>query len=145
MRGLDRRGRALLWLFLLASVGNLVELLLLEHFDSATQWLPLALLAVGATAAAVLLVAPEAAAPRRAWTPLMALYVATGPIGVFLHLKGNLEFELELDGALTGWALWRETVMGATPALAPGAMLVLGVLGWLALRPAAGGTVSAAE
>ncbi|HSM35714.1 MAG TPA: hypothetical protein VK837_04880 [Longimicrobiales bacterium] len=74
------------------------------------------------------------------WHGLLALYVLAGPVGIFLHLKGNKEFELELNAGLRGFALWRDTLMGATPALAPGAMTLLGVIGWLATRrgPASG-------
>jgi hypothetical protein len=149
----DSRGRALLALFLFGSGGSLAELVLLEHVDSATQWVPLALLAAGVLASGALLVLARGAAhvsqpgtsvpanrPRfvrakGAWTLLLALYVVAGPIGITLHLKGNLEFERELDATLGGFALWREVLMGATPALAPGAMTLLGIVGWLATRP----------
>jgi hypothetical protein len=132
--------RVLLAVFLFGSAGNLAELLLLEHVDSAVQWLPLALLAAGTGAAAWLLLAGRRASPvagptaLRVWHGLLALYVLAGPVGIFLHLKGNREFELELDAGLRGFALWRDTLMGATPALAPGAMTLLGVIGWLATR-----------
>lgn len=135
MRAVDARGRALLALFLVGSVGALAELLLLEHVEEAFQWAPVTLLTVGSVAAGSLLLAPRLPPARRIWTPLMALYVAAGPIGVYLHVRSNLAFELELDAPLTGFALWRETLMGATPSLAPGTMTLLGLLGWLALRP----------
>jgi hypothetical protein len=59
----------------------------------------------------------------------MLLCVAAGLVGVFLHYRGNVEFELEREPLLRGLALFREAVRGATPALAPGAMAQLGLLG----------------
>ena len=49
--------------------------------------------------------------------------------GFVLHFKGNLEFELERDSGLAGIALVWKVLRGATPALAPGALVQLGLLG----------------
>ena len=120
--------RILLALVVLGSVGLLVELGLLEHFDSATQWIPLALLvvAVGAAIAAGLRHSPGTV---RFFQVVMALCVVAGVIGVFLHYQGNVEFELERDGSLRGLRLFWEAIRGATPSLAPGALCQLGLLG----------------
>ena len=59
----------------------------------------------------------------------MALFVIAGVAGLVLHYKGNVEFELEMYPSLSGWELFREAVTGATPALAPGTMIQLGLLG----------------
>ena len=48
-----------------------------------------------------------------------------------VHYRGNAEFELEMDASLGGWQLFLESVHGATPALAPAAMMHLGLLGLL--------------
>lgn len=125
--------RQLLGLFVLGSAGTLVELLLLEHVESLTQWVPLALLALGMASGGVLFWHPRAAL-RRAWGAIMALYAAAGAAGVVLHLWDNLGFERELDPGSSGFRLVKETFMGATPAFAPAAMVLLGALGWLALR-----------
>jgi hypothetical protein len=50
-------------------------------------------------------------------------------VGTFLHYRGNVEFELELTPGIRGLALFREAITGATPALAPGAMIVVGLVG----------------
>lgn len=58
--------------------------------------------------------------------------------------QGNVEFELEMYPDLSGWKLFRDSMMGATPALAPGAMVQIGLVGlaWTfrhpAFKPAAG-------
>jgi hypothetical protein len=59
----------------------------------------------------------------------MGLYVAAGVLGVYLHLRGNFEFERERDPSLGGSALLWEAMRGATPALAPGALAQLGLVG----------------
>ena len=62
-----------------------------------------------------------------AW--LMILFVISGCVGLYQHYQGNLEFELEMNASRHGWELVWETLKGATPALAPGMMLYLGLLG----------------
>jgi len=118
----------LLALVFLGAAGLLVELGLLEHFDSVTQWIPLALLVVvlGATGAVYVRCGPGTV---RFFQGVMALCVVTGVIGVYLHYRGNVEFELERDGSLHGLHLFWEAIRGATPALAPGALSQLGLLG----------------
>jgi hypothetical protein len=50
-------------------------------------------------------------------------------IGMGLHQSANAEFEQEMDPSLTGMKLFRESLSGATPALAPGTMIQLGLIG----------------
>jgi hypothetical protein len=118
-------------------VGTLAELLLLEHFEDAWQWAPIALLA------AALLTMGWHALERgpvslNVLRVLMVLCVASGLVGVLLHYRGNVEFELEMYPDLSGWKLFKDAMMGATPALAPGAMLQIGLIGlaWTFRHPA---------
>lgn len=122
--------RLLTGVVLLGTVGLGAELLLLEHWDSPWQWAPLALLAaaLGATLAAWRRPAP---ATLRVLRAVMAVCVAAGVLGVWLHYDGNAEFERESDPTIGGLALVQAAVTGATPALAPGALAQLGLLGLL--------------
>jgi hypothetical protein len=138
---MNRRVRR--WLaatFVLASLGTAAELLLLEHTERAVQWAPLALIA-----AALLVLAWHAAAPSRAsvraFQAAMILFAAAGAVGATLHYRGNVEFEKEMHPDAGAWTLFRGAMMGATPALAPGTMVLLGSIGLLfAYRhPAASG------
>jgi hypothetical protein len=121
--------RRLLLALVLAGAGGLaLELLLLEHYDSPWQWAPLALLALVLLVGGALVARPG---PRllRTFRGLMALCAAAGVLGVYLHFRGNVEFELEGDPSRGGLVLFWEAVRGATPALAPGALSQLGLLG----------------
>lgn len=109
-------------------VGILVELLLLEHTDGFWQQVPLYLLGAG-VAALVFHLVNRRSASVRVLQVTMLLFILSGVIGVILHYKGNVEFELEMNAAAKGFQLFREAMMGATPALAPGTMIQLGVLG----------------
>jgi hypothetical protein len=62
---------------------------------------------------------------------IMLLSVASGALGSLLHYRGNVEFEIESTPGLSGFDLFKESVTGATPALAPGTMILLGALGLL--------------
>ena len=81
----------------------------------------------------------------RALQIAMALFVAAGALGVGLHYDGNVEFELEITPAMSGFELVREALTGATPVLAPGAMALLGLIGFAHAyrhpRVMSGGTV----
>lgn len=130
--------RTLLLITLIVSlVGTIAELLLLEHFEDAWQWAPIVLLA----AALVTLGwhgLDRGAASLNVLRVLMVLCIASGALGVFLHYRGNVEFELEMYPDLSGWKLFKDVMMGATPALAPGAMVQIGLVGlaWMFRHPA---------
>ena len=59
----------------------------------------------------------------------MVMLVLSGFVGLWLHYQGNTEFEREMYPTLNGFELFRESLTGATPTLAPGTMLELGFLG----------------
>ena len=130
--------RKLLLLTLVVSlVGTLAEPLLLEHFEDAWQWTPIVLL--GAALAVLAWHGLErGAASLNVLRGLMVLSMLSGLVGLLLHYKGNVEFELEMYPDLAGWKLFKEAMMGATPALAPGAMMQIGLVGlaWTFRHPA---------
>jgi hypothetical protein len=122
--------RVILIILLVGMVGILTELILLEHFEDVLQIIPLVLIGFG-----LLSLGWHARSPHRSSTrvlrAIMVLFLVSGVLGVFLHYRGNLEFERERRPQAGAWTLFREAMMGATPALAPGAMIQLGLLGLL--------------
>lgn len=125
----DSARRILLAILLLGVLGIVAELLLLNHIEDLTQWIPLGLAA--ATLLLSLLVALKpTSAGIRLFQLVMVLLIISGGVGMYLHLAANMEFQLEMDPALTGFALFRKSIVAkAPPALAPGAMMQLGLLG----------------
>ena len=116
---------------LLFGIGGVaLELLLLEHFEDPWQWAPIALLTVGFASSGILWIRPGPATIR-VHQALMGAYLIVGALGVYLHLRANLEFELELRPSMAGMELVMESLKGAMPALAPAAMVQLGLLGLL--------------
>jgi hypothetical protein len=122
--------RLALWLLIFGEAVILLELWLLGHYEDVWQWTPLALLSAGLIACAWIARRPGPVS-LRTFEWLMAAHVAAGAGGLFLHLKANVEFEMELHPDNAGWPLIQETLTGAIPALAPGAMFQLGLLGML--------------
>lgn len=121
--------RRLVLLILIVGVGGMgTELLLLGHVDGALQIAPVVLLGVGLLTLVWHAVAPGAASVR-AVQATMALLVISGALGVVLHYRGNVEFELEMYPSLSGLELVGKTLTGATPVLAPGSMTMLGLVG----------------
>jgi hypothetical protein len=115
-------------LFLIGTLGTGVELLLLGHTEDVWQISPLGLMAVGLFTW-TWFVAGGGRTVGRGFQVVMGLLVLSGVIGLWLHYRANVEFELEMYPSLAGVKLWWEAARGATPALAPGAMLELGLLG----------------
>jgi hypothetical protein len=113
----------------LGMVGLLAELLLIAHYEDATQWIPLVVLAAGLVALAIDL------ALARGWTQLlvqltMVLVVASGALGIYFHFHGSREFQLEMDPQMRGTTLvWHVMRAKSPPTLAPGSMVQLGILG----------------
>ena len=105
-------------------------LLLLEHYDSAWKLAPLVILVPTLISGVTVWIRPSAKTVK-AFRAVMASCIVTGLAGLILHYKGNLEFALERDSSLTGVSLLWKGLRGATPALAPGALTQLGLLGLL--------------
>ena len=60
----------------------------------------------------------------------MGLFLIAGVAGIALHYQSSMEFKLETNASLSGWALFWAVMSAKTPpALAPGAMIQLGLLG----------------
>jgi hypothetical protein len=109
-------------------VGTISELILLGHFDEPAQWIPVVALSL-AVPILIWHAASPSAATLRTLKALMAAFIAFGVVGIGLHYDGNVEFERELNPRERGWTFLRKTVAGATPVLAPGSMVLLGLIG----------------
>ena len=109
-------------------VGTSGELILLRHIDKPAQWIPLVFL-VAASPVLIWHASSPGVASVRTLQALMLAFIALGVLGVGLHYNGNVEFQRELNPSERGWTFVRKTVAGATPVLAPGSMVLLGLVG----------------
>jgi disulfide bond formation protein DsbB len=89
---------------------------------------PLLTLGLGLIAAIALAVRPSPATVR-IFRVVMVLFIVAALAGLNFHYTGNAEFELEMYPSMRGMELFRESMTGATPALAPGMLGQLGLLG----------------
>jgi hypothetical protein len=123
--------RVLLLIVMISSAGTFAELILLEHTEEFYQLIPVVLLPVTTISALLVFIKP------RRWSinflrTVLLLCLISSVVGIVLHYIGNTEFELERKSDLQGWALFSKSMMGATPALAPGSMAQLSLIGLLA-------------
>jgi hypothetical protein len=125
----DAARRILLAILIIGIAGLSLELWLLAHVEDAYQLIPLVLNGAGLLMAALVATRPSAGTIRL-FQSMMLLMIASGVLGVWLHYQATTEFQLEMDPSLTGWALFRKAIVAkAPPALAPGAMIQLGLVG----------------
>jgi hypothetical protein len=118
----------LLIILVLGLIGVLSELLLLEHTEDPWQRVPIFLL-IGSLIIAGWHLVERKALSVRFLQGAMALFVISGALGLLLHFRGNVAFELEMQPSARGWPLIWAALRGATPALAPGTMVQLGLIG----------------
>jgi hypothetical protein len=125
----DAARRILLGILLLGVIGVMAELLLLAHTEDATQWIPIALGGATLVLSAVVAVRPSRGSIRL-FQVVMLLMIVSGAVGMYLHLRANMEFQLEMDATLKGFDLFKKSIVAkAPPALAPGSMAQLGLIG----------------
>jgi len=121
--------RLLLLLLCLGLAGSATELVLLKHYEDGWMLVPFVAIALALAAAAWRLVRPGPGSVlglRLAMVPL----IVGGGLGVLLHYNGGLEFQADMDPTLSHWQLfWKVVHMQAPPALAPGLLVQLGLLG----------------
>ena len=101
-----------------------------SHTEQLWQLVPLFLMGGGSLVLAWCLARRDRTS-LRVFRAVMVLFISSGVLGVYLHLRGNVEFELEMRPSLAGSDLAIEALQGAMPALAPGTLLQLGLLGLL--------------
>lgn len=124
--------RLLLGILLLGLVGTATELLLIGHDENAWQVVPLVALAMAMLASLGMAATRFRSATQatRLFRTAMALLLLSGVMGSVLHYRANMEFKREMDPSLTGFALFSSVVQAqAPPALAPGSMVLLGLIG----------------
>ena len=119
----------LLAILLLGLVGSGAELLLLNHVESLLQWIPVVLILLSFVILGWHAVR-RTSASTRAIQGTMVAFIAAGLAGFYFHYQGSAEFKLESNPSLAGWQLFWEAIRGkAPPALAPGVMIQLGLIG----------------
>ncbi|MFT6136572.1 MAG: hypothetical protein ACJAZM_003077 [Cyclobacteriaceae bacterium] len=116
------------WLLLINVIGVAAELYLIDHIESVQQWIPMVVLFAVLTST-VLINLNRSRAAQQVFLISMGAAVCSGIVGIYFHLIGNLEFVMELYPSATKEVLFLKTVKGATPVLAPGAMVGIGLLG----------------
>ncbi len=125
----DTARNLLLGIFLIGAAGIATELSLLGHYEDRDQFIPLGLSALGVVTLVAAAIKPAPITVRFAQAAML-LMAASGLLGVWFHYQATTEFQLEMDASLRGWALFRKAIVAkAPPALAPGAMIQLGLIG----------------
>lgn len=126
---MDRMRLMLFGVLLLGIVGIWAELLLTSHTGDFWQKVPLALLSAAAPLIVITALRPAG------WAVLltrlvMVLFMLAGILGTYFHYESNAGFALELTPGLSGFALIADAFTRSTPPpLAPGTMIMLGLLG----------------
>lgn len=112
------------FLLMLAAViyaGVPVELYFAEHTEEQYQKIPFILCGIGLVVVGVVLIYPRRYTlwPARLW---MVIIAAGGLLGMYFHLNGNFEFELEIRPNATHSDVLMDALRGANPLLAPGVL-----------------------
>ena len=121
--------RLILALLTFGLSATIVDLFGLAHYEEAWQIVPIAFISLSLL---IVLwhVATGSSASLLTLRMLMPMLIIVGLVGVFLHLKGSYAFQIEANPDLAGWAMLKKLLRAkAPPALAPGVMVQLGLLG----------------
>lgn len=130
-RTLDGVRALLLAVLAFGLTGTAVDLFLLEHYEDVWQAPPLVAVILGLVTVAWCWRSGSAAAVR-ALRLVMAVCLLTGAAGLAWHYQANVEFQREMDPSIGGWPLAVKAIRAkAPPALAPAAMIQIGLLGLL--------------
>jgi hypothetical protein len=125
---LESLRRGLLAILAFGELGITIELFLIGHTKDAWEWSPILLLFLALAVTAALWYRASRGIVRT-FQITMLLFFLSGAVGLYLHYRGNVEFELEMYPTLTGLPLIWQSLTGATPTLAPGTMLLLSLIG----------------
>jgi hypothetical protein len=122
---------AIMGVLLLGIAGTVIELVLLQHYETDTplQFLPLILIAAG-VAAIIWQLARPSTTTLMTLQIVMALFVLSSFVGFLAHFAGSAEFVLDQNPDAGTWEILAKALHAkAPPLLAPGMMMQLGLLG----------------
>lgn len=110
--------------------GILIELYLLGHYEDRSQLIPV--LITGASLILVIVVSfRKTVFTLGLFKAALILAGLSGVYGTYLHLQANFEFEQDMTPTAGTLELLTKSLSGALPALAPGSMIVLAMIGYL--------------
>jgi amino acid transporter len=118
----------LLAILVIGLVGTEAELFLLKHTDGWQALLPVVIIGVSLVVLAWIGLRQSAVA-LQVFRVLMLGFVVVGAVGVLWHYQANTAFEVEMNPSLGGSELFQMALAGATPTLAPGTFVQLGLVG----------------
>jgi hypothetical protein len=113
----------------IGTLGILGELLLLEHYRFDSQWIAVTLTVLTGVCSVTLVFNLNARVMRVVQLALL-LVVLGSAFGVLEHVKTNYD-RMEKGSNVSGLSLIWQALKGSAPALAPGALAQLGLLGLL--------------
>jgi multisubunit Na+/H+ antiporter MnhB subunit len=123
--------RWLLAILVFGLIGTGVELVLLKHYDTPVQFVPLVAITV-ALAVIVWHTRKYDLPSLRALRATMMLFLLSGVAGVGFHFKGATEFQRDIDPSQSFWDITRKVMRAESPpVLAPGLLMQLGLVGLL--------------
>jgi hypothetical protein len=121
--------RLMLALLVFGMIATAVDLYLLDHFEDTKQTVPFVAVGLGLVIVAWHVI-DGGATSVRVLQAVMLAFLVSGIVGVVLHFRGNMEFQVDIDPTIGRWELFNKVMRAkAPPALAPGAMAQLGLLG----------------
>ncbi|MSO49459.1 MAG: hypothetical protein EXQ49_06085 [Acidobacteria bacterium] len=121
--------RLLLALLVFGMAGTTAELWLMGHYEDWKQLIPFGVMALS-TLAGFWHGFARTTSSASLFRLSMLLLMVAGATGSVLHYRANMEFQLEMDPTMGGMALLLKVLHAkAPPALAPGNMALLGLLG----------------
>ncbi|WP_339624386.1 hypothetical protein [uncultured Winogradskyella sp.] len=121
--------KVIVFALILMIVGTVLELVLLSHYETFLQLIPI--LCIGLIMInTVILVFKRTHVIKTLFKVLLVITGLSGIYGAFLHLQANYEFALELNPTANNWNLFLESLTGAFPALAPLSIIVLALIAY---------------
>jgi hypothetical protein len=127
--GLQDVRRFILGILLFGLTGTAAELVLINHIEDPWQIVPVAL--IGAAALCLAWYGLRGGGVSlRALQCTMLFFLLSGALGVVFHSRASVEFQRDLNPSIESMALlWKVMTTQSPPALAPGMMVQLGLLG----------------
>ena len=120
--------RVLLVTVVASMIGVEAELFLLAHVKPLLQLIPVLLIGLG-LGSLVQFAFSRSQRSMKVFQLTMALCIASGVLGVFLHLAFSTAEAKKKDATLQGTKLLRTALTGVAPPFAPGAMIQIGLIG----------------